>query len=113
MTHFGDVQALIRYSFFQQGVKEESFRKKNTTEDKATFIFPVKGSKGSGTFTIRAKCEPKEDSENLRTCLVHQCDLAVEKSSALEPDQYEGKLLVIYNRDRHGPLAYEVAKDKS
>ena len=86
----------------------ESFTENtNEMEDNLRYYFPVAGKDGQGTFTIYSKCEGAQEN---RHCHVKKCFLEVRTCATLGPEQYEGKQLVIYDREKHGPLTYENKK---
>ena len=85
---------------FQQ-IKNETFYNEKPNP---TYMFPASGPNGQGVFSIRTECETHEGK---RHCLVRRCDLILEETNQLDPEQYKDKALVIYDRNRHGPLKYE------
>merc|ERR1712062_838601 len=85
---------------FQVGkIKEVSFQGDNPEEQ--NYYFPVGGKDGKGMFTIHADCQ------------ISRCFLEVSKSSTLSEEKYLSKQLVIYDRQKHGPLQYEEAAKKN
>jgi len=80
---------------------------KDIEEDKIRFFFPVTGKDGKGTFTIFSICNSSMDGKTERSCHVDKCFLEVEESKTLEEEKYKGKQLIIYNREKHGPMKYE------
>ncbi len=76
--------------------------KEETSNDKEPVIkFAVRGTLGNGLFYIKTKC----DSEN--DCYINRCELAIKETPVLKPEEYEDKFLVIYDRQRQGPIHNE------
>ena len=87
-----------------QKIREESFQGDNPEEE--NYYFPVEGQDGKGMFTIHADCQVAEKNSS-RTCQITKCFLEVSKSSTLSEEKYLKKQLVIYDRQKHGPLQCE------
>lgn len=106
----------INGSLFQiylclQKIKEASFQGDNP--DEQNYYFPVSGKDGKGMFTIHADCQVSDKDSSSRSCQISRCFLEVSKSSTLSEEKYLSKQLVIYDRQKHGPLQYEEAAKKN
>ena len=53
--------------------------------------------------------DDKDSSMPSRSCQITKCFLEVSKSSTISEEKYLRKQLVIYDRQKHGPLQYEEA----
>ena len=89
---------------------DQSFQGDNLEEE--NYYFPVAGNDGKGIFTIHADCQVSDDKDSSmpsRSCQITKCFLEVSKSSTISEEKYLRKQLVIYDRQKHGPLQYEEA----
>lgn len=68
----------------------------NFTQDKDTYLrVPVHGQKGNGSLFLHIICDP--------SCVLQRAEMGIDETSALSPEKYEGKRLLIYDYDKHGP----------
>lgn len=65
----------------------------------AGFRVPVEGPKGNGLYYIKALCT--EGEGQARKCTVERCELEVQSTTQLKPEQYHGKRLVVFDRIKH------------
>ena len=87
--------------------------------DSPYLVVPVEGSDGHGNFNVRLKCDDSLDwwmgrknylaqNESMKECChVERADLQIFHSKNVPAEKYQNNLLLIYNRDRDGPLEYE------
>ena len=68
------------------------------TADEAKIAVKVGGPMGKGEYHVEAK---KLDSDRVEFV---RGNLSIKLTTMLEKELYEGKKLVIYDRERHGPL---------
>ena len=92
--------------FLIQRLKDISFETESPEEQ--NYYFPVEGTDGKGIFTIHADCQVLDSS---RSCQITKCYLEVGKSQTISEEKYLGKQLIIYDRQKHGPLKFEQNKE--
>ena len=67
--------------------------------------------------SVSVDCQVSDDKDSSmpsRSCQITKCFLEVSKSSTISEEKYLRKQLVIYDRQKHGPLQYEeAAKNKT
>jgi len=79
--------------------KSENF----VTSEEARFKIGVTGEKGEGWLVVKALAQDGGEMS------LSRCELELVSTSALEPDQYRDKRLVIFDTHRHGSVAEVLA----
>ena len=69
------------------------------TPDRASFSVPVRGSLGRGSLLFQAS-----KGEADRDLVLRRCELEVEETEAMLPEQFRGKTLVVFDEARHGRI---------
>ena len=92
--------AIIGVKAFEVGDAMHNFE----GDDTIRLRLPVYGPTGRGHYSLVAeKREPAAGGSADDVVLVRS-DLEVEKTKSLLPEQFAGKKMIIYARDRHGDL---------
>ena len=65
-------------------------------QDKSLHLrVPLGGPKGNGSLFFHALCDP--------TCVIQRLELEVDETTALSPEKYRNKRLLVYDFQKHGP----------
>jgi len=62
---------------------------------------PVKGPKGKGVLILFADKPSQEEDEELS---LSRAELEIDSTETLLPEQFRGKRLVVFARERHGDV---------
>jgi len=69
----------------------------NFTQDNNSYLrVPIEGPKGNGSLFLHIICDP--------SCFVQRAEVEVDETTALSPEKYREKRLLIYDFQKHGPV---------